>query len=78
MHDPDHDLPDTAAILDDLGYNNLDPLPAHLDTDRLSPCDMFSDADMIDDYDDESSDHQDQGDGIEIPEEEGVSAEDLP
>jgi hypothetical protein len=64
MLDSDLDLLDTDELLNDLGYSNLDPLPAHLDHDRLSPCDMFNDSDLTDFIDDESSEYLDQEVGL--------------
>lgn len=60
MLDSDLDLHDTDELLNDLGYTNIDPLPAHLDHDRLSPCDMFHDSDLMDYVDEEPSEHLDQ------------------
>ena len=78
MFDPDLDLHDTDELLNDLGYINLDPLPAHLDPERFSPCDLFSDADMFDDHEGKSLDHQHQCEGIPIPAEDCVPTEELP
>jgi hypothetical protein len=72
MHDPDYDLFDTDELLDDLGYTELDPLPAHLDPDRLSPCDTIVDSDSFDDQDLDSTE------GFPIPPGEGVPTEELP
>lgn len=76
MYNPDLDLHDTDELLNDLGYTNLDPMPAHLDPDRLSPCNAYSNTDLFDD--EKSAEHQGIFDGIEVSAEDGVPTEELP
>jgi hypothetical protein len=55
MFDSDLDLHDTDELLNELGSTNLDPLPAHLDPDRLSPCDFFHDSELMNSMDEDCS-----------------------